>query len=242
MLLYIPKSYRRFPEWDGALPDVPEGIEIRRVEEDLGPATKLLPALREFEGQEIDLLFCDDDMIAPKGWAKRFLEEREKHPKACLCTSAWDVPEEGGRGEMLIPRAERNPVTWDMGYHLRYGVRWAALKLGLERGFLGRHQFRKGGYMDVFEGFGGVMVRPGFFDARVFEAPSEAFAVDDVWLSGMALATGCPTWAMAHAPQPSGGPGSGRAALLDAVIEGAGRSEAEMASIAYLRKTYGIWR
>ena len=42
--LYIPEVYRRFPDWDGSLPEVPEGIEIHRTEADLGPATKVLAA------------------------------------------------------------------------------------------------------------------------------------------------------------------------------------------------------
>ena len=44
--LYIPRSYRRFPDWGGGLPEVPEGVRIVRVDEDLGPATKILPAAR----------------------------------------------------------------------------------------------------------------------------------------------------------------------------------------------------
>jgi hypothetical protein len=61
VLLYIPKSYRRFPEWDGALPDVPEGVEIRRVEEDLGPATKL--CLRFGSLKDRRLISCFVTMI-----------------------------------------------------------------------------------------------------------------------------------------------------------------------------------
>ncbi|WP_243613303.1 glycosyltransferase family A protein [Shimia aestuarii] len=238
--LYIPMRYRRFPDWDGRLPEVPDGVEIRRVEEDFGPATKLLPALKEFAGEDVEILFCDDDMIAPKHWARRFLREREAQPDACLCVCGWDTPESAG-ADRPMPRAERNPVTFDMLYHLRWMIRWTALKMGAERGFIGRYQFRKGGHIDVFEGFGGVMVRPDFFGDRVFDIPAEAFAVDDVWLSGMAMVSGHPTWAMAHAPQPSAGPGSGRAALLTTVIEGAGRDESNLAAVTYLQREFGIW-
>jgi hypothetical protein len=238
--LFIPHRYRRFPEWDGVLPEVPRGVEICRVEEDFGPATKLLPALEAFAGEDVDILFCDDDMIAPRHWARRFLRERAHQPEACLCVCGWDAP--GVKRESALqPRAERNPVTWDIPYHLRWAWRWAMRKAGRERGFIGRHQFRRSGYLDVFEGFGGVMVRPEFFDARVFDIPKVAFAVDDVWLSGMAMVAGHPTWAMAHAPQPSAGPGSGRAALLTSVVEGAGRDESNLAAIAHLRRAYGIW-
>ena len=48
--LYIPETYRRFPDWDGQLPHVPDGITIRRTDIDLGPATKVLPAARAHRG------------------------------------------------------------------------------------------------------------------------------------------------------------------------------------------------
>ncbi len=48
--LYIPHKYRRFPDWDGRLPEVPAGITIVRCDEDLGPATKVLPAAQRPEG------------------------------------------------------------------------------------------------------------------------------------------------------------------------------------------------
>jgi hypothetical protein len=31
--LWIPTRYRRFPDWDGRLPEVPEGVTIRRPEQ-----------------------------------------------------------------------------------------------------------------------------------------------------------------------------------------------------------------
>ncbi len=55
--LWIPHSYRRFPQWGGGLPDVPEGVTLRRVDVDYGPATKVLPALRERRGQAVEILY-----------------------------------------------------------------------------------------------------------------------------------------------------------------------------------------
>ena len=40
--LYVPKTYRRFPDYDGTLPDVPKGIRVIQPDEDLGPASKVL--------------------------------------------------------------------------------------------------------------------------------------------------------------------------------------------------------
>ena len=66
--LYIPQSYRRFPQWGGALPEVPDGVTIIRVEEDLGPATKILPAAKAYRGQGVELIYGDDDRVfSPAG-------------------------------------------------------------------------------------------------------------------------------------------------------------------------------
>ena len=47
--------------------------------------------------------------------------------------------------------------------------------------------FKKPNLIHVVYGTGGVLYRPSFFDEEVFKyekGPSEAFYVDDVWISG----------------------------------------------------------
>jgi len=44
--LYIPKCYRRFPEHAFCLPAVPDGVLVKVVDDDLGPATKVLPCAK----------------------------------------------------------------------------------------------------------------------------------------------------------------------------------------------------
>ena len=52
ILLYIPNSYRRFPDWDGSLPDVPEGVEIRRTDDDIAVGiAKFLGGAKHFGGR-----------------------------------------------------------------------------------------------------------------------------------------------------------------------------------------------
>ena len=70
--LYVPAAYRRFPEWGGALPEVPPGVRIIRTPQDFGPATKILPAARAYRGQEVELLYADDDQCYQPGWAAGF--------------------------------------------------------------------------------------------------------------------------------------------------------------------------
>ena len=40
--LYVPRKFRRFPDYGGELPDVPKGVRILRADEDLGPVSKVL--------------------------------------------------------------------------------------------------------------------------------------------------------------------------------------------------------
>lgn len=82
--IYIPKRYRRFSDWDGTLPQVVEDVTIRRCDQDLGPATKILPACRDYAGQDVDLLFCDDDKLYDPGWHRRLKRARAAHPDACI--------------------------------------------------------------------------------------------------------------------------------------------------------------
>ena len=79
--LYIPCKYQRFPDWDGALPNVPEGVTIYRSDKDYGPATKILPACRDLRGSDAQILFCDDDCICDEGWAERLfrIQSRRKN-------------------------------------------------------------------------------------------------------------------------------------------------------------------
>jgi hypothetical protein len=67
--LYIPQSYKRFVYAESDLPRLPKGVNLRVVDEDLGPATKILPACREYQAQDVFILSYDDDKIYDRGWA-----------------------------------------------------------------------------------------------------------------------------------------------------------------------------
>lgn len=109
--LYIPLSYRRFPDWDGALPEVPDGVEIRRCDEDFGPATKVLPAVREFAGRDCDILFGDDDRAYEPGWAADFLRARDRHPGCAIARRGLMADRMVGttHARALQPRAQPRP-------------------------------------------------------------------------------------------------------------------------------------
>ncbi|MEQ8903214.1 MAG: hypothetical protein RID11_05575 [Roseovarius sp.] len=71
VLLCLPHRPMRFAP--GPWPEVPEGVEILSLEEDMGPASKVLPAARRLAGQGGRLIYCDDDWTLPQGWAARLL-------------------------------------------------------------------------------------------------------------------------------------------------------------------------
>lgn len=244
--LYIPQTYRRFPEWGGALPAVPDGVRIIRVAEDLGPATKILPAARLYRGQELDLLYADDDQFYAADWAQGFLAARKRHPGVALCAAATTVKRMGRdwSAEAPQPRAVVAPHFQDqVGYHLR---RLMAKVWRRRAGILPlQPRFRKldrSGYADFAEGYAGVAVRPDWFDDLAFAIPTVAWAVDDVWLSGQLARRGVLIWGDIGLNRLRAIPTvSHTTPLYGAVINGANRPEANLAAVDYMREAYGIW-
>jgi hypothetical protein len=246
--LYIPKAYRRFPEWGGALPEVPEGVRIVRSDQDFGPATKILPAARAYLGQEVELLYADDDHLADPDWAEGFLKVRAMHPEAAVCAAAyslgrmgrpWSGPDRRPHA-LIAPRMREQPRFLLQELVSLFGARVR----GRARPKL-QSKYRKvdrSGYADIAGGFSGVAVRPEFFEGAAFDIPSVLWAVDDIWLSGHLARRGIPIWADAalnrvqainlpHLTEP----------LFKAVIDGTGRAQANRACIDHMRATYGIW-
>lgn len=244
IILYIPESFRRFPDWDGTLPDVPEGVEIRRVPRDMGPATKILYAAKEFHGEEVDLLLCDDDRRYKPGWAQAFLDARVDHPDDCIAIAGFEA-DRYGQSQMLnrpMPRAKRSSRTWDLRFQAK--MVWEFLFPPVTRKYLReptRVTFKSSGYVDCFEGFGGALMRPHFFGDEAFDIPEVVWAVDDVWLSGCLARKCIKIWALADEHDTQHTPAGVYDALHEATIEGADRDKANSTCIEYFRKNYGVW-
>ncbi|WP_299353663.1 glycosyltransferase family A protein [uncultured Shimia sp.] len=243
IIVFLPKTYRRFPDWDGALPAVPKGVEIIQAEQDFGPATKLLPALQLFDKKQ-EILFCDDDMDYPNDWAAAFFKQRARKPDACitLCAGVVESPPLKHRKTALRPRAWRLWRSFDMEQNLRVMVEaFGRAFLGWPHRFVGRRRCLFAGYMDNFMGFGGVLVRPEFFDADVFDIPEEAWSVDDIWLSGIAMKNGHPVWMIPRRREVTSHAHFKEAALTDMEGGGQGRDAANARAVKYLQDRYGIW-
>jgi hypothetical protein len=232
IIVYIPERYRRFPNWDGRLPDVPRGVSIHRAAIDLGPATKVLPAVSEFAGRDVDILFCDDDVIYDRKWTRRFAELRERMPGVCIAEDGKNLRdiELESRSPDRLPRFGRGRRDWR-----------ALLSSMVRHRRLRPSRYMDSGYGDVLMGCGGAMVRPEFFTEAVFDIPEILWTVDDFWLSGHLEANGVPIWINGDAPFRRMRLLRHLSALKHMVHAGYGRRAANRACIAYFRTNCGIW-
>lgn len=244
--VHIPKTYRRFPDWGGGLPAVPEGITIVRSDEDYGPATKILPAARAYRGQEIELLYVDDDHVYGRDWAARSLALRKGKPETVICAGATTIEKLGVRWHATDPQPRVQlapPFSMQIGFQLRLALlRVLGGKVTARTLFPAFHKVARSGYADVAEGYAGVGIRPDFLDDAAYAIPPMVWAVDDVWLSGHYARQGIPVWADSGLNLARAVLQSSRAAALNrAVIDGMGREAANRACIDHMRRTYGIW-
>ncbi len=245
--LYIPRRYRRFPDYDGGLPEIPKGVELRLVEEDLGPATKVLFAAEELRGQDLDLLYCDDDRLYTPRWAETLLSARPEHPHAALALQGFHL-RHMGLPEIVqpAPRMKRGRGKRDLVYRLH--LSWQRLRWGgtarIPQFLKARpRSFARSGYVDIAEGLSGVAIRPDFLDAAAMRIPPDMWTVDDVWLSGQMARRGIPVWL--HATRRRlfvDLPGQhDDHALYRQTIQGVDRDAANRACVHWLRDAYGIW-
>jgi hypothetical protein len=240
--LYIPKRYRRFPDYDGSLPAVPNGITIVRPEEDLGPASKVLFAARDLRGQRAQILFCDDDKVFSPNWASQLFAAQDERPGECVALIGKDVPASIGKPSAFLPKAVRRRKT-----DLKLRARRLQHKLGtivlrLDRPKPMPNLIARGGYVDILQGLGGVVVRPEFFDDVAYEIPEVIWAVDDVWLSGMLALKGIPIWLPSGIEEPRTTEAHNLASLFLATIEGTGRLEANRRCIEHMQSRFNVWR
>lgn len=124
VVLTLPWAYARFPDWDGALPPLPDGVTLLRGA-DCGPATKFIQAARALP--QAELLICDDDCDYAPGWLAAFRAARARHPEAVIAASTFGTERlglapggvivQGFAGVLLRPSwlggaAPEGPALW----------------------------------------------------------------------------------------------------------------------------------
>ncbi len=236
--LYIPRRYRRF-DFDPAtdLPDLPDGVTLCMTDEDFGPATKVLPAVRDFSGQDVEILFCDDDQPYAPDWAQYFLDARRARPDACIVEKGYDLDT---RPPGARYRLENRMQPRALARHKGVGYRMFRL---LTLTTIKPKPYIVDGYVDVLEGYRGAMIRPEFIPPETFDIPEVLWTVDDPWLSGQMTRNNVPIWLMTAPPlwgRPYGA--HHQDGLAKMVHQDHGRLEADTACIEHFRKNFGIWQ
>jgi hypothetical protein len=232
--LYIPHHYRRFPDWDGKLPVVPSGVTLRRCTQDMGPATKVLPASQRYASQDVDILFCDDDKLYDRDWHARLKRARKAHPGACLVEAGESLPDiaDNERPADRLPRARRW-MRKPLSYRIKRLLSLFTIKSPI---------YAASGYVDILNGHGGVMLNPDWIPHQAWDIPDILWTVDDPWLSGHLERQNVPIWLVAGVSRMNVSQAGAVDALHDHVESGHGRVMADIAAIEYMRRTYGIWQ
>lgn len=166
ILLNLPRHSSR----DGAAYVLSEGLanvaglHVVWLDEDLGPATKLLPTLVGASPNQM-IAVVDDDQIYPRNFIADLDEAARAFPDAAFAFSGWCVPED------LTDRAT---------------TLWRNLRM-LSPSPLRARRVSTPCAVDILQGCNGYLVRPAFFNLVALNdfsvAPPEARWVDDVWIS-----------------------------------------------------------
>jgi len=245
--LHVPHHYRRFPDYDGRAPKLPEGIKLIRPETDLGPASKVLFSARDLRGSGRRILFCDDDQDYPQGWAAALIEAARDHPDKAVCLRGGRIDSLGfapPRETWGLPDAVTIPKRRNLRYQAQRLVQKSTRPFRATLGDKPKRQYyRKAGRVDHFAGVCGVCVDPDWFDDLCFDIPPVIWAVDDYMLSGHMARRGVPIWAIA-APaelQPRLTDADSKTPLRLSVIEEHNRRQADTAAVRYFQETYGVW-
>lgn len=165
---------------EGAIPPqlaslVRRGLEIRRVR-DIGPHTKLIYALRDFQDKSI--VTVDDDMIYPSNTLQYLWEQHQRFPQAVVCNWARELVF-GSDGIAKGVRAGKLLTPPLLEREIEQAERFVATPSLLAFPY----------------GTSGVLYPPGAFDEQVFDidamrrlCPKE----DDIWFKAMTLLKGTP--------------------------------------------------
>lgn len=167
--LNIPyKSFRNdleyhIPEWMQQL----KSLNIVRIDEDFGPASKFIPSLKSQEPDQ-SILVVDDDNLYPSNYIKDFEKAEKKNPDFILAASGWRVPDDLiDKPTTLMTNIKRVPPVPLPGTRIRKIYK-----------------------TDIIQGYSGYLLKPRFFNLNEIDnyegVPHKVRFVDDVWVSAKA--------------------------------------------------------
>jgi len=228
--LNLPHEYKRRKFTDLELAQVPSCFDVHRCD-DVGPATKLLPTLKRYWESDAVIIYCDDDRVYSEDWIERFLRYAEENPSCAIADECLPIES---------VRVSRLGATRDWKYRLK-----RAASLGVYRPY----HFDGTKFPDIAEGFGGVLVRPDFFNERVFDVPDQCWPVDDVWLSANIRSSGHEivryprNLQQRSYPLKIEGEDVGRLgdSLTQTKVDGQGRASLNFHAVKYCMENLGVW-
>lgn len=242
--LYIPRRYKRFPDWNGALPRLPCGVRLIRTECDFGPASKVLHASRDLRGQDVPILFCDDDRLYPQRWAEGLLKAHKEQPGACIATVGRHLHDlcldrapcnKGNRA--LIGKQYVDPVY----RYQRLCQQWAEKRLSTRGEKPARRLVARAGYTEILLGYAGALILPCFVDEHFYDIPEDVWMVDDIWLSGNLARRGIPIYLPKRLEVCRKAANDPVQALRDSRFAGVGRDGSNRRAVTYFQDTHGVW-
>ena len=242
--VYIPKTYRRFPEHSFCVPNVPEGVSVKIVDHDYGPATKALPCAKAYRGTNTRIIYGDDDRFADTSWLDNMLKCSDERPEDVIVSSGMTLQNYGLmlKNQNFLPRAKRAKVKYDFEYLARRLVqKFFETTTSKSRIKPARCNYSSSGYVDIALGVGGVSVRADFFDESFFEIPEILWPDDDIWLSGNYLRQGRGIWASNKIRFPVDSGASNTSGLAFSIINGKDRNKTALDGILYMQELYDIW-
>ena len=210
---------------------IPSDFDVHRCD-DAGPATKILPTLKRHAATNAMIVYCDDDRIYHPDWLARLVETADRHPNCAISDECNSLA--------AIGHKFRHPVK-DWRYRLKRAASF---------GFYAPYIANRATDWDVAEGFGGVLVKPSFFSASVFDVPRDVWAVDDIWLSANLLANGADIiWTQRKNSERSkslrvDGQNLGREddALTMATIDGLDRVATDYRAVKFCQDQLKVWQ
>lgn len=233
ILLNIPKSYRRSSFNSAAMPNILPGVTLNRPDVDYGPATKVLPAVQMYQDQEVLIFFCDDDKIYDRSTLERLTGAAQLRLGEAVCTEGSDLAEFAATKFHTKHQPRYTRKKKDALYRLKRVASFGQWKA---------RNAKRSGYVDILEGWGGVMVRPSFFGREVFDIPDPLWMVDDIWLSGHFTARNVPIWLEAGGPRIRNSRNEVReVALRNQTADGMDRNALNLACVRHYQLKYGVW-